>query len=210
MLCLILCILLSSCVSAGRQKRGFASAFNSWKLQFGELTAKRPGVTASELHRNFARNLHFIKTHKAEGFTLALNEFADLDIPSLLSPLNITKEEQDPKPRFSSPFLLFSPSAVSYKATYALSRPRELDLRTCSHSSWAFAVNSALEAAYWKKTGEVRLFSEQELVDCACGRGCRAAWDWYRRHLTRWQGVTSLPKLGTDINSLNTTLPSPQ
>ena len=44
----------------------------------------------------------------------------------------------------------------------------------CSGSSWATATVGNMEALYWLKTGEHRIFSEQQLIDCDdLDEGCK-------------------------------------
>ena len=68
------------------------------------------------------------------------------------------------------------PEYVNWVARGA--QPAIKDQQTCA-SCWAFATTSALEASYFLTTGDLTIFSDQELLDCSyegIQDGCGGGW----------------------------------
>jgi cathepsin L len=139
----------------------YASEFAAFKANFdkvyqsAEHEAERFGV--------FVNNFNFIRNHKGDGYTVGVNQFADL-----------THEE------FKSFYLGYKPSgrAKTFFATEQnVTVPDDIDWTTkgavtpiknqaqCG-SCWAFSATGALEGAIFTQQGVLESLSEQELVSC--------------------------------------------
>ena len=122
--------------------------------------------------------------HLAErlGFTLAINEYSDLDAAEFAKQLTglIGNPEVDP-------------SVKRYTATPGASLPTSVDWRTkgivtpiknqgqCG-SCWSFSATGGLEGQHALKTGNLVSLSEQNLVDCSQAEGdegCNGGWPFW-------------------------------
>lgn len=157
-----------------------ASKFSELKAQqdFKDFVAKYNKVySVAETFERFAifkKNVEMIAAHDAEteGYTMAVNEFADL-----------TWEE------FSKQYKGYKPRAASYarKQNAHVVDPNveladSVDWRTkgavtpvkdqaqCG-SCWAFSTTGGMEGAVAISTGKLLSLSEQQLVDCAGSSG---------------------------------------
>ena len=154
-------------------------SFEAWKSKF-----KKKYAAEEEAYRIrvWVDNLAFVESHNSrfkagvETFEVEMNEFADM-----------------PSEEFTAKYLIKFPEGKTTKCTGSqaptANLPDEVDWTTknvvtgvknqgqCG-SCWAFSTTGSLEGVYAIKKGEIKSFSEQQLVDCSkdygnqgCGGG---------------------------------------
>jgi len=194
-LLIIVIIVFALTVAAKRAEKDWRKQFDEWRGQYNKI------YNEFEIERRFQifkENAKYIKRHnqKQLSYTLALNEFGDL-----------TSEE------FTQRYLLNAPQpkcSATNKGSHVVRQkinqlPDSVDWRqkgvvsavknqgSCG-SCWTFSTTGAMEAhwAIFKK--EKKLFSEQQLVDCAQAfdnHGCQGGLPSHAFEYIRYNGITT-------------------
>jgi cathepsin L len=138
-----------------------------------------------ELHRykTYASNVLRIEAHNlaealtgVHGYTLAINEFADMSNDEFRQLRNTYVMRSGPSngSRFLAPEGLELPPSVDWRPKGYVTKVKNQG--QCG-SCWAFSTTGSLEGQHFKKTGKLVSLSEQNLVDCAGGKygnqGCQ-------------------------------------
>lgn len=141
----------------------------------------------------FKKTKKFISEHdeKATGHTVGINHMADFTAEEYKKLLGFKKPkdfkiDESLKKVETSNQSVGIPDSLDWRQTPgAVSAVKNQGY--CG-SCWAFASTAAMETAYWKNTGTMMTFSEQQLVDCVkdfqnCCYGCNGgmyyhAWAW--------------------------------
>lgn len=149
----------------------------------------------------FRSNIELIERHNARkdrSHTLAANRFADWTEDEFLSIILPNHGKQQARPARSKDLLhkrvipkARVPTDVDWRGTDADGPVK--DQSACG-SCWAFGAIGAAQAAWYMKTGEQRLFSEQQLMDCSWGfthnKACDGGlYEGAFHYLTRGEGV---------------------
>jgi len=118
----------------------------------------------------FKKNLEFVEKFDAQanGFTVALNKFADLhthEFKKLMNGLNITKVAA--KPTFSAQ-PVDVPSTWDWRTKGAVTAVK--NQQQCG-SCWAFSATGSTEGAWFLAKQQLVSLSEQNLVDCSTAQG---------------------------------------
>ncbi|EER14809.1 cysteine proteinase, putative, partial [Perkinsus marinus ATCC 50983] len=143
-----------------------------------------------EMKRNaiFQANLHHIEQVNAQNlsYTLGVNEYADLTHEEFVAQkVGILKMDarRDVKFDVEGRTSCISHARLSlFVSADTTSLPTSVDWRSkgvltpiknqgACGSCWAFSSTGTLEAKYAIETGQLRSFSEQQLVDCSRGYG---------------------------------------
>ncbi len=131
----------------------------------------------------FSDNLDMINAHNEAGHTyeLGLNQFSHLTLSEFhdlvhlggTRPPNVRRNPDTPvHAEPADP--LSNPTSVDWVAAHAVTAVKNQG--SCG-SCWAFSAVSALESAYFIKYGNLKIFSEQELVSCdKKDGGCNGGW----------------------------------
>jgi cathepsin L len=132
----------------------------------------------------YRANVEFISRHNAQNsksHTLAVNHFADWSEEEFLSIMLPSHGKYVQRPEHSSDLLHHAvtpkeriPAQVDWRGTGADGPVK--DQSACG-SCWAFGAVGAAQTAYFMATGEQRLFSEQQLMDCSWGHTHNKACD---------------------------------
>ena len=153
----------------------YTAEWEMWKRQYG----KQYNSDKEELMRHtiFETNMNHIDNHNSNsdtwGYTLGLNEFADIDAAEFARTFNGYNELLR-KPRSNMtrdvyvPRVTDCPSSEDWR-TKGMVTPVK-NQGQCG-SCWAFSTTGSLEGQHMKKTGKLVSLSEQQLVDCSTAEG---------------------------------------
>jgi len=143
----------------------YASLFQQWQTTHSKSYLTR----GEQKHRlaAFSRNARFVEQHdaKARGFTVALNEFADLtgeEFRALYLGTNFTRV-----PGAYVPSDATAPQ-VDWRTKGAVTGVKNQG--QCG-SCWSFSTTGSVEGAKFIANGKLTSLSEQNLVDCSTAQG---------------------------------------
>merc|ERR1719498_22318 len=119
----------------------------------------------------FKDNVDFINHHNKNladklGYTVGINEFADMTNAEFVRKYNGYNARAMPKKELNVELHDTSNLADSVDWTTKNAVTPVKNQGQCG-SCWAFSTTGSVEGAYAIKTGKLKSFSEQELVDCA-------------------------------------------
>ena len=133
-------------------------------------------------HAIWQSNKKYIDEHNANaesfGFTLAMNEFGDLDPAEFAKRFNgyrVSGERKDGK-IYKPPRNLGLPTTVDWRTKGVVTPVKNQG--QCG-SCWAFSATGSLEGQHALKTTTLVSLSEQNLVDCSGAygnEGCNGGW----------------------------------
>jgi cathepsin L len=141
--------------------------WQQWKLQY----KKQYSSEGEEYHRQrvWLSNLKFIEEFdsETEGFSVAMNEFGDLDPREFVSRYNgLTRNPPSPsgEPCTLGKGVSDLPTTVDWRTKgYVTGIKNQGSCGSC----WAFSATGSLEGQHFNTTGQLVSLSEQNLVDCS-------------------------------------------
>jgi cathepsin L len=145
--------------------------WQQWKLQY----KKQYSSEGEEYHRQrvWLSNLKFIEEFdsETEGFSVAMNEFGDLDPREFVSRYNgLTRNPPSPsgEPCTLGKGVSDLPTTVDWRTKgYVTGIKNQGSCGSC----WAFSATGSLEGQHFNTTGQLVSLSEQNLVDCSTAEG---------------------------------------
>jgi C1A family cysteine protease len=164
---LILACLVIVAVS-GLEELG--TIFQSFKLKYDKTYKNHAEET--KRFNIFSDNLRSIEEHNArfdqglETYTKGVNQFADMTLEEFKALLTVSSAK---RPQFTNGTKYVKnevniPDFVDWRSQGQVTGVKN---QGACGSCWAFSVIASTEAAYFRKTGNLVSFSEQQLVDCA-------------------------------------------
>ena len=159
-------------------------AFNQYISQY-----HKSYITKSEYNvrlNNFRGAYNYIQQHdpKKEGYEVGLNQFADWSQEELnkMLALKVPTEDVDEQnqPTEETPennTLLGAPTSIDWRQQGAVTAVRNQG--SCA-GCYGFATTATMEGAYKIKTGQLKVFSPQQIIDCTGGwfrnAGCQGGY----------------------------------
>ncbi|XP_065193392.1 procathepsin L-like [Sycon ciliatum] len=172
----VLCLVLAFAAAAHAVSLEDDQEWIGFKTAFGKSYSSRQEEL---LRRNvFRKNQELIQetNQKKLGFTVAMNQFADLTKDDFARS-GLAQPEATNYKRTGGAFLFPEnedpanlPTEVDWRKHGYVTAAKDQKLRKCG-SCWAFAATGALEGQHFRKTGKLVSLSEQNLVDCASAEG---------------------------------------
>jgi len=160
---------LVALASASIEANVLKQMFTEWKATHNKVYQNE------EEHRYrlgvFHQNALFVAQHDpiAKGFTVALNEFADLtssEFVSIYNGMNVTKTA--PRHARLTAVKAGIPSEVDWRKEGAVTPIKNQG--QCG-SCWSFSTTGSVEGAHFLKSRKLVSLSEQNLVDCSTAQG---------------------------------------
>jgi len=146
----------------------YRSQWEAFRERFNKayLTASEDGLR----YDIFKSNLRFIESHdaKAAGFTVAVNEFADLSSSEFSALYNGYKSGANRSGVLHEMVDVPAADTVDWRTKGSVTHVKNQG--QCG-SCWSFSATGSIEGANQIKKGSLVSFSEQNLVDCSQAEG---------------------------------------
>jgi len=147
----------------------FANEFAKFKSKFNKVY--RSADHEADRFVTFVNNLNFIRNHKSDSYTVAVNQFADMTHDEFKSfylgykpsSHTIRKLGHAALTASATPDLTSTPSSIDWVAKGAVTAVKNQG--HCG-SCWAFSTTGAIEGAIYNSYNVLESLSEEQLVQC--------------------------------------------
>ncbi|KAK8803451.1 hypothetical protein WA158_001145 [Blastocystis sp. Blastoise] len=143
----------------------------------------------------FSQNLEKIEEHNSKNLSwkLGVNEYADLTPAEFAGKFCGCAKPKHTTDVTYKPTGAILPESVDWRKSGAVSPVKN---QGACGSCWAFSTTGSLETTNFQKFGEMKLFSEQQLVDCTRDSpygngGCAGGWPYNGMEYAKKVGLCS-------------------
>jgi len=148
----------------------YRESFADFKLRFNKVYLESEENTRYNI---FKENLDRVNAWDAEdrGFTIGINEFADLSSEEFVSLYNGFKSDKVFDPIVEEPNHISSGVGADIVNWVDKGAVTPIKNQGQCGSCWSFSATGSMEGAKFLKTGTLTSLSEQNLVDCSTKQG---------------------------------------
>jgi len=169
---LMLLSLLVVCAFALDEETRYRGAFEEYKIAYGKVYES--DVEHDQRFQVFKSNLNFINNFPFEerGFTVGINEFADLTNTEFRARMNGLRINITKKPEHSFlPRLKLKPTVPATWDWRAKGVVTKVKNQGQCGSCWSFSATGSMEGAWVISGQKLTSLSEQNLIDCSTAQG---------------------------------------
>jgi len=183
MLYLAVLACLGACLSAPVDPK---RSWEEYKLEYGKVYTEEEDLKRFEIFKKNSEEIDLHNSQYEKEYEQGLNQFSDLSdeefktlyLSGLTVPegeWNVTEEETQALYDYGD-----APNAINW-----VEKGYVTPVKNQGHcgSCYSFSATGALEGAWFKKTGKLLSFSEQQIVDCSASffgnHGCGGGWYQY-------------------------------
>jgi len=180
--------------SAARSEADWHNTFNKWCSKYNKAYSD---IEFDRRFQIFKENAQYVFHHnsKSHSYSLGLNEFADLNDEEFAQRYLLRAPQPNCSATKGSHRVRSTrdqiPTAVDWREKGVVSAVKNQG--TCG-SCWTFSTTGAMEANWAITKGEKKLFSEQQLVDCAQAfdnHGCNGGLPSHAFEYIKYNGITT-------------------
>ena len=161
--------LLLACLIATAVAFKYNTEWELWKRNHGKDYSKDEEL---QRHTIWESNKVYVENHNANasmwGYTLSMNEYADMDGAEFASMMNGYRGSNHGKnPLYVSSGKVTASNVDWRDKGYVTGVKNQGQCGSC----WAFSTTGSVEGQHFKSTGKLVSLSEQNLVDCSSAEG---------------------------------------
>ncbi|OAY65532.1 Ananain [Ananas comosus] len=180
---LFLCVMWASPSVASRDEPSepMMKRFEKWVAEYGRVYKDNDEkMLRFQIFKNNVNHIETFNNRNENSYTLGINQFTDMTNNEFVAqytggvsrPLNIEGEQVV---SFDDIDISAVPQSIDWRNHGAVTSVKNQG--RCG-SCWAFAAIATVESIYKIKRGNLVYLSEQQLLDCAVGYGCKGGWEF--------------------------------
>nr|BAA22544.1 FBSB precursor [Ananas comosus] len=180
---LFLCVMWASpsAASADEPSDPMMKRFEEWMVEYGRVYKDNDEkMRRFQIFKNNVNHIETFNSRNENSYTLGINQFTDMTNNEFIAqytggisrPLNI---EREPVVSFDDVDISAVPQSIDWRDYGAVTSVKNQN--PCG-ACWAFAAIATVESIYKIKKGILEPLSEQQVLDCAKGYGCKGGWEF--------------------------------